>query len=677
MYGATFLNTKKRTSEAVGSHFEKKRKPRGLIDRNLDEKPSEISEEPMKSFITKQKILRRSSSVWSTGSLPEGPKKVLVNKKQELAKNELARYSPYGLASDKVQLRGIKWARQELYFILHDENYNVISFRVLVVIITLIVISTTFYILETLPSLSKTANQKYFWEVSELLITILFTIEYILRLIVIRNVLLYIFKPMNLVDLLSILPFYVEIVLPGLPSTSLRVLRVIRLARLGRMRHLLSEYIEVMSTALRNAADEAGPMMTLMILVQVVLFGSIVYAFENGHHDDGDFNSIPNTMWWAFVTITTVGYGDLSPVTVLGRTMGVLCMFSGIVLMSICVIIIGGNFEQAHQNMLTDKIMMKQKLSADPALKNADAIKHKDATLPEKKLSDIFEHTDRVEQSISVHTNPNGVLVLRTQGQELKIPVRNFKKKFGDVDMRIGNMGIESDKSINGATSQFPWLLRSDLLNLLSEELLSNVMVYLNDNDRFRLRELNFLFYKAYYSQSVSNINAIFDFKRSINLSMRDRVFSNVKFISILPNEVTSLALASISVHTFPNLRVFNARCRVLSDGNLKWHRSGSLSSLRHRSIQQFDVCLSDVPASGHCLLELCRFPNLKKLSITFEHPSKYPLNCSHCSLQTINLTNGTLENKLDRKNFPALRKVHSCESRAIEHYKHQSICPK
>lgn len=148
-----------------------------------------------------------------------------------------------------------------------------------------------------MPSLSKTTNQKYFWEFSELVVTILFTIEYVIRLLVVRNLLLYIIKPMNLVDLFAVLPYYVEMFFPDLPSTSLRVLRVVRLARLGRMRNLLSEYIEVMSTALSSAADEAGPMMALMILVQVILFGSIVYAFENGQHTDGDFNSIPDTMW--------------------------------------------------------------------------------------------------------------------------------------------------------------------------------------------------------------------------------------------------------------------------------------------------------------------------------------------------------------------------------------------
>merc|ERR1719330_1480746 len=99
-----------------------------------------------------------------------------------------------------------------------------------------------------------------------------------------------------------------------------------------------------MTSALNNAMREAGPMMTLMIMVETVLFGAIVYAFESGHHQGEDgadvaFISIPDSMWWVFVTITTVGYGDMTPVTVPGRLFGILCMFSGIILMSIVVII--------------------------------------------------------------------------------------------------------------------------------------------------------------------------------------------------------------------------------------------------------------------------------------------------------------------------------------------------
>jgi len=206
-------------------------------------------------------------------------------------------------------------------------------------------------------------------------VTVLFTIEYLIRIIVVKNRVRYFLKPMNVVDLLAVLPYYVEKVLPLLPSTSLRVLRIVRLARLGRLRNLFSEYIEVMSRALWNAADEAGPMMLLMIMLEVVLFGSSVYAFENGNHKDGTFVSIPDTMWWAFVTMTTVGYGDLSPITNPGRILGVFCMFSGIVLMAICVIIIGGNFEQVHQAIQSEKLAKLQKKRLEEEKSKAELAK--------------------------------------------------------------------------------------------------------------------------------------------------------------------------------------------------------------------------------------------------------------------------------------------------------------
>jgi voltage-gated potassium channel len=193
-------------------------------------------------------------------------------------------------------LWGVRKFRQYIYYIFHDENYDKASLYVLMFILALIILSTIFYILETVPALSETKLQKDFWEISELIVTVLFTIEYLVRIIVVKNRCRYVIKPMNVVDLLAVLPYYVEKVLPQLPSTSLRVLRIIRLARLGRLRNLFSEYIEVLSRALKNAADEAGPMMLLMIMMEVVLFGTSVYAFENGNHEDGTFASIPDTM---------------------------------------------------------------------------------------------------------------------------------------------------------------------------------------------------------------------------------------------------------------------------------------------------------------------------------------------------------------------------------------------
>eukprot|EP00495_Collosphaeridae_sp_1-RS-2012_P007245 TRINITY_DN6981_c0_g1_i1.p1 TRINITY_DN6981_c0_g1~~TRINITY_DN6981_c0_g1_i1.p1 ORF type:complete len:90 (-),score=11.43 TRINITY_DN6981_c0_g1_i1:69-338(-) len=82
------------------------------------------------------------------------------------------------------------------------------------------------------------------------------------------------------------------------------------------------------------------------------------------------------------------------------------------------------------------------------------------------------------------------------QGQELQGTSRDLVKKFGDLDIRIGHLESEAEKAINGAGCQFPWLLRSNLLNLPSEDLLNDVIVYLNDSDRFRLRGLNIPFTK-------------------------------------------------------------------------------------------------------------------------------------------------------------------------------------
>jgi len=98
-------------------------------------------------------------------------------------------------------------------------------------------------------------------------VTILFTFEYVLRILSVKNRCYYSTRPMNVVDLLAVLPYYVEKVIPQLPSTSLRVLRIIRLARLGRLRNLFSEYVDVMARAIRNAMDEAGPMMLLLTMV--------------------------------------------------------------------------------------------------------------------------------------------------------------------------------------------------------------------------------------------------------------------------------------------------------------------------------------------------------------------------------------------------------------------------
>merc|ERR1712151_1294426 len=96
-------------------------------------------------------------------------------------------------------------------------------------------------------------------------------------------------------------------------------------------------------------------MMVAGITVIAVLFGSLIFAFENGVEDQDGFVSIPEAMWFVFVTMTTVGYGDMSPITPIGRCVCIITMLTGIIFMSIVVIIIGGNFESARNEFLKVK----------------------------------------------------------------------------------------------------------------------------------------------------------------------------------------------------------------------------------------------------------------------------------------------------------------------------------
>jgi voltage-gated potassium channel len=161
--------------------------------------------------------------------------------------------------------------------------------------------------------------------------TILFTIEYILRLISIRRPLQYVMSPLGLIDLLALIPSYLSFFYPGAQSLLvLRALRLLRIFRIFKLGHFLSE-ISFLSTALRGSVRKISVFM-LTVLSLVVILGSIMYLVEGPANG---FTSIPVSIYWAIVTITTVGYGDLSPVTPLGRLVASLVMLIGYAIIAV------------------------------------------------------------------------------------------------------------------------------------------------------------------------------------------------------------------------------------------------------------------------------------------------------------------------------------------------------
>ena len=155
--------------------------------------------------------------------------------------------------------------------------------------------------------------------------TILFTIEYILRIVCVGRPIGYITSFYGIVDLLAIIPTYLSIVLPG--SQYLLVIRILRILRIFRVLKLV-QYISE-ARLLRQALRDSRRKITVFlftVLTMVVIFGSLMYLIEGPVYG---FTSIPRSIYWAIVTLTTVGYGDISPQTGLGQFLAALIMILG------------------------------------------------------------------------------------------------------------------------------------------------------------------------------------------------------------------------------------------------------------------------------------------------------------------------------------------------------------
>ncbi|RYG35234.1 MAG: ion transporter [Chitinophagaceae bacterium] len=159
----------------------------------------------------------------------------------------------------------------------------------------------------------------------EWIFTVIFTIEYILRLISIRRPFRYIFSFLGIIDLIALIPSYLSIFFAGaqtlLVFRALRLLRVFRIFKLG---HFLTE-IHFLKQALRGSLRKIA-IFLLTVLTLAVILGSIMYLVEKR---ENGFTSIPESVYWAIVTITTVGYGDISPITPLGKFVAAIVMLIG------------------------------------------------------------------------------------------------------------------------------------------------------------------------------------------------------------------------------------------------------------------------------------------------------------------------------------------------------------
>ncbi|MEA3443659.1 MAG: ion transporter [Bacteroidota bacterium] len=194
-------------------------------------------------------------------------------------------------------------------------------------------------------------NESYggFLKIAEWVITIIFTLEYILRIAIVNKPIKYIFSFYGIIDLLSIIPTYIGLFLPG--GQSLLVLRALRLLRVFRILKI-SRYTsegQTISKALKASRAKISVFLFAVLMI-VIIIGTIMYLVEG---EENGFSSIPRGVYWAIVTLTTVGYGDIAPHTPLGQLIASFVMILGYAIIAVPTGIVTAEFSKAKSNITT------------------------------------------------------------------------------------------------------------------------------------------------------------------------------------------------------------------------------------------------------------------------------------------------------------------------------------
>lgn len=223
---------------------------------------------------------------------------------------------------DSPQLRGWRARAHEIIF----EADTPLGKAFDVLLIFSIIGSIVAVMLESVESIGGPgAPYRSTLQTAEWAFTLLFTVEYLLRLICIAKPLRYARSFFGIVDLLAILPTYISLILPGTQALLvIRILRILRVFRVLKLAHYVRESDTLMRALLASRRKIA--VFVFAVLTLVIVFGALMYLVEGKEHG---FGSIPHGMYWAIVTLTTVGYGDIAPQTDLGRFIASIIMIMG------------------------------------------------------------------------------------------------------------------------------------------------------------------------------------------------------------------------------------------------------------------------------------------------------------------------------------------------------------
>ena len=262
--------------------------------------------------------------------------------------------------------------------------------------------------------------------ITEAVFVIWFTIELVLRFIVCPNKVAFVKGVLNIIDVLAILPFYIALGAPDATGglDSIRILRLFRVFRIFKLsRH--SAGLQIFAMALYRSRSILGQLFVFVMTVSILFSAMIFYCeYKNVDSDYGYFSSIPQSLWWAIVTMTTLGYGDMVPQTAIGQVIGSACALSGILVVSLPIPVFVENFQRLwnaqylkkkhgkHKKESAERQLNLRKTSAavgDHFITNDDTT----ATLVTAMLSEGIDETrpERASSSPSAASVASGIVV--------------------------------------------------------------------------------------------------------------------------------------------------------------------------------------------------------------------------------------------------------------------------